>query len=150
MKIAFHTLLAAASLSTAAYAQELSPVVSGGVGNTDQATIEQLENRHSLKLVFTGDKGIYLSDVAVSIRDKSGLELVNGVSDGPFLLAELEPGSYTVEAVADGINKKQTISVTKELKVYHMQFPIKDDSSPSSAVDSLEKDAFNVGMYFPG
>lgn len=124
-------VLSSVLLSTATIASNMAPVISGGVGEESQQAIEQAEKTYNTKLVFTGVGGIYLANVAVTIRDKSGEELVNGVSDGPFLLTDLKPGRYTVEAEADGFTQKRNIVVGSKLKTYQITFPIKDEAKVS-------------------
>jgi hypothetical protein len=141
MKSTLCTLLGMALLSSTAIAQEpviqtpaVQPpqtnqveILSGGVGDGSKEDIEAVQRDYSLKLVFTGDKGIYLANVNVSIRDKNGMEVVNTVTEGPFLLAKLEPGRYTVEAQTGAYNKKLSVTVTQSLKTLQMNFPVKDE-----------------------
>lgn len=122
-------LMSAALLAGSAFAEEAVPVVSGGVGESSQELIEAQQQNYNLKLVYTGEGGMYLSDVQVKIRDSKGLEIVNGVTNGPFLLAELEPGRYTVESATDGFQKKQTVTVGPQLKTVNIPFPVKDDGN---------------------
>lgn len=141
-KTSLAVLLGATLLSSAAFAVEEAapqavPVISGGVGENSSAAIKAQEDNYSVKLVFTGEGGMYLSDVNVSILDRQGNEVVNKVSRGPVLLAGLEKGQYTVQATAEGHSKKQTISVKdNSLKTYHMRFPIKDDDTAATLPES--------------
>lgn len=130
MKILSITLLSILSVSSAAFAAEtLPPVVSGGVGETSEQSIEAVEENYNTKLVFTGKGGFYLANVDVVIRDKAGVEVVNGTTNGPFLLTELKPGRYTVEATAEGFHQKRAIKVVGEsLKTHGFEFPIVDDA----------------------
>jgi hypothetical protein len=52
-----------------------------------------------LSLGFAEVSGAFLSDVRVSIQDRSGSEVVNTVVDGPWFFAPLPGGTYTVKAV---------------------------------------------------
>lgn len=133
MKPYIAVLLSACLFSGAAFATEPAKVVTGGVGESSQKVVKQVEENYNLKLVFTGNAGMYLANVGVSIRDKQGLEVVRGMSDGPFLLAVLKPGTYTVEATAEGYNKQQRISVGKTLNTYQLAFPVKDNIEVSMA-----------------
>lgn len=126
MKQLTASIIGMAALSSAAMAADLAPVVAGGVSKESEAVIEQKQEDYSLKLVFTGEGGMYLADVAVRIEDQQGNEVVNGISEGPFLLAELKPGRYTVDAKTQGVEKKRTVTVGNNLNTYHMQFPIEE------------------------
>jgi hypothetical protein len=68
---------------------------------------------YALSLLFVQTKrGEYLSDVKVSIKDKSGNTVLQTVADGPMLLAKLPPGTYRISAEHDG----KTLSKTVEIK----------------------------------
>lgn len=147
MKKFYIALVSSAFLSTSVTAASLAPVVSGGVGEASRIAIEEVQSQYNTKFVFTGERGIYLADVKVSIRDKDGLEVVNGVSDGPFMLAELKPGKYTVEAEASGFNKKRTITAGNSLKTHQIQFPISDKINVSSADISAPQNSEHILQY---
>ena len=138
------------------------PVISGGVGESGRTAIEQVQEDYNTKLIFTGNSGFYLANVAVSIRDSNGVEVVNGLADGPILLADLQPGRYTVLAEADGIQKTRSIAIGKRLNTYHLRFPL-SDNTPDTTTESLSEDdnrerlierleskGYDMGFYFPG
>lgn len=87
------------------------PYVSGGIGEDERAALNAAAATYNLKLIFT-DKGggHYLSDINVSIKGAKGADVLEAVSDGPWFLAKLPPGTYRVSAgIAD---QRQTRSVT--------------------------------------
>lgn len=133
MKTTIATTLVTFLMYGAAVAAEPAKVVSGGVGQTSQSAVEEAQHNYNLKLVFTGDRGMYLADVNVDISDKTGKHIVSGVSDGPMLLAELQPGTYTVHASAEGYDATKRITVGKQLNTYQMSFPVKDNIEVSMA-----------------
>lgn len=55
---------------------------------------------YPVKLVFAGADGSFLGDVAVKIADASGAEVFGTRCYGPWLLVDLPPGRYRVEALA--------------------------------------------------
>lgn len=130
------TMLSAALLSTSALAapETRGAIVTGGVGVTGQDAIAQVQDNYNLKLVFTGDKGMYLSNVAVTVKDAKGNTVINNVTDGPMLLAELKPGRYSVEATAESFEQKRNINVGNKLNTYQVSFPIKDDIDVDNGV----------------
>ena len=139
-------LFAASAFATS---PNVKPALTGGVGESSQQAIEEIQKDYNTKLVFTGHGGFYLANVDVSIRDKNGVEVTKGKTDGPFLLTNLEKGKYTVEAIADGINKKQSIVVGNTLKTYQFQFPIKDEpvynqSNDAQAQDNVEDKGYSI------
>lgn len=90
------------------------PFVSGGVGEDERQAIKDLAPDYSLELLFAtrGSPNEYLADVKVQIRDKDSKVVLDAVSDGPFLLAKLPPGKYSISADLDGVPKQQTIQVS--------------------------------------
>lgn len=75
--------------------------ISGGVGEGDRTELNSLSDQFNLRLLFAMQgSGEYLSAVRVNILDKQGSSVLNVESKGPWLLAQLEPGDYIVEASA--------------------------------------------------
>ena len=71
------------------------PVVfNGGISLEERASAP--EEGTKLEFFLTG--GPYLSDVHVVVEDDSGNELVNTVTDGPWLILDLPDGEYNVQA----------------------------------------------------
>jgi hypothetical protein len=156
MRTTFLSLMTATALiSGAAFAQMETPaadngvpVLSGGVGSSDRAMIEAQQANYRLKLVFSGQGGAYLSDVNVTLADKSGGTVVSTVTDGPILLLSPPAGTYKVTAVASGIEK--TLSVTagaSGLKTYQINFPIRDDAELTDGNGVYLPKASGDGMY---
>lgn len=127
-KIAAFALLGTL-LCGSAQAYMNAPVISGGVGEEGRAAIEKIQSNYSVKTIFTGEGGIYLSDVDVQIVDRNGNVMVSNVSQGPMLLAALPPGRYILQAAADGYVKKQDFTVGRNgLKTLYVRFPVYDDN----------------------
>jgi len=73
--------------------------VSGGVGEDELAEINALSGQFNLRLLFAMQgSGDYLADVRVKVVDSRGAVVLNATSNGPLLLTQLPPGTYTVEA----------------------------------------------------
>src|ERR1043166_5276446 len=47
-------------------------VISGGIGDKGIAEMQQQEKNYSVKVVFSGEGGIYLPDIDVTIADNQG------------------------------------------------------------------------------
>ena len=87
--------------------------VSGGVGEDERQEIQKLSPDYSLELLFAtkGTPNEYLADIKVEIKDKNGKVVLDAISKGPFLLAKVPPGKYSISADNDGVVKRQTIQV---------------------------------------
>lgn len=122
------TLLSASLLSVTALADSSIPIYSGGTGQSSRDEIAQVQNNYNTKLIFTGDKGMYLSDVNISIKNQAGEQVLNTMTDGPIFLAQLPAGKYSVEASTKGYVEKQNVQVgANGLKTYQVRFPIADE-----------------------
>jgi len=89
------------------------PFVSGGVGEDERQEIGKLAPDYSLELLFAtkGSPNEYLADIKVEIKDKNGKVVLDAVAQGPFLLAKMPPGRYSISANNDGAVKQQTVHV---------------------------------------
>ena len=116
------------ALSGLAYAQETLPVlpqtqtqgavqfVSGGIGEGQSQALQKASSQYRLALTFAqrggdGGRGVYLADVPVQITDAKGATVLNTTSQGPYLLANLPAGEYTVKASSGGVEKTQKVNV---------------------------------------
>jgi hypothetical protein len=85
------------------------PYLSGGVGQNESDAIKSVASHYSLSVTFTRNEGArasYLASVPVKVLDKSGSTILDLVTDGPFLLADLPPGDYKVVANYQGTEKQ--------------------------------------------
>lgn len=86
--------------------------VSGGVGEGERAELNALSSRFNLRLLFAMQgSGSYVADVRVKVRDDRGEWALVAESKGPWFLAELPPGTYSVEAEALGQSQRQTARI---------------------------------------
>jgi hypothetical protein len=82
--------------------------VSGGVGESERAELNNQSQQFNLRLLFAMQgSGEYLSAVRVSILDARGGTVLVTESKGPWFLAQLPPGDYTVEASVPGQTERQ-------------------------------------------
>lgn len=116
------------------------PVISGGVGDDERLRIEAQQDQYNLKLVFTGERGMYLSDVHVVVRNAEDTVVIDKIARGPLLLAQLSPGKYVVNAKVSGFEKKLNVRAGQSLKTFHLNFPVKDEPAniPIYKNDSLQ------------
>jgi len=108
--LACRTLLLAFGLGTlgAALATPQSfnyrgtPLLTGGVSEEERDTMRRDLGPYNVWLAFVErDTGNYVTGVKVAVVDSKENAVVDTVSDGPWLLAQLPPGQYRVRT-ADG------------------------------------------------
>lgn len=97
------------------------PVVylSGGVGRDEAHAIEQAASRWPVMLEFAAregnaQQGAWLANVSVQILDAQHHAVLETVSDGPFVLARLQPGHYEVKATFDGQTLARPLDVPRQ------------------------------------
>ncbi|GIX27242.1 MAG: hypothetical protein KatS3mg123_1123 [Burkholderiales bacterium] len=115
-KVAGFGLLALGLVAAFAAAQEFAlppersqgsvTYLTGGVGKEESDAIKRVQDRYPLSLLFVERGGPntwhYLANVRVSIQDAAGKSLLETTAEGPFLLAKLPEGRYTVVAEVRG------------------------------------------------
>lgn len=108
--------------------------MSGGIG-VGEAAAMQSEARHwPLTLEFAiKDKARsdYAADVNVLVRDTHGHTVLQTTAQGPFLLARLNPGQYTVQASLDGKTLQQKVMVGHQPARHLFLWPAGTDESAS-------------------
>ena len=122
-KTVITTFIAALLCSTALHAQETqSPqlqILSGGIGDGEMDSMKEAQKDYSLKLIYSQPNGEYLANVGVKIRDQKKSTLVDTASQGPVVLINLKPGTYTLVSATEEESKTQKIVVgSSGLKTY--------------------------------
>lgn len=111
-RVACILLFAALSHHALAQNRANSPAfITGGVGLDEIAQLSAVSSQYSLKLVFALKAGNYLADVAVAVKDAKGNKVIDTVTQGPWLLAKLSPGAYSITATFDGKPVTQSTTV---------------------------------------
>ena len=88
--------------------------LSGGVGQKEADAIKHVAKYYPLELEFlqkAKPKDEYLADVKIRIKDAHEKMVLNVTSDGPFLLAKLPAGKYTVSAERNGKVENHTVQI---------------------------------------
>jgi hypothetical protein len=85
--------------------------LSGGIGSEEADAIKAAAPNYSLTLQFSAATGAYLASVPVKITDAGGHVVLDTTTEGPYLLVNLEPGRYTVDAMLDGISRGTEVTI---------------------------------------
>ncbi|MDN5939903.1 MAG: carboxypeptidase-like regulatory domain-containing protein [Salinisphaera sp.] len=110
--------------------------VTGGVGDAEQAVMSSRFDTYSYKLVnvVSGPEAAFVSNVHVVIINDKGKKLLETTTDGPWLIANLSPGKYSIKATFDETTK------TRDMVLHdgaHERMVI--DWNPDGNVDELVK-----------
>ena len=88
---------------------------SGGIGLSGRDELRTLSPQFNLRLMFAmQDSGNYLAGAQVRILNSRGAVVLDATSEGPYFLAQLPPGSYTVEVSALGQTQQQTARIGQQ------------------------------------
>ena len=88
--------------------------LSGGIGQTEAKAMQRAAAKYPLELEFVKHahtKNEYLADVKVKVRDDHHKLILDTTANGPFLLAKLPPGKYTVDAVRNGKSQQRSVEI---------------------------------------
>lgn len=96
--------------------QGLVAYLSGGIGRDEARAIERTAAQWPVELEFAAREqnakdSAFLANVTVQILDAQHQPVLQTVSDGPFVLARLQPGHYEVQATFDGRTLTRTLRV---------------------------------------
>ncbi|HXF67284.1 MAG TPA: carboxypeptidase regulatory-like domain-containing protein [Burkholderiales bacterium] len=107
---------------------------SGGIGVDEQERLLAREKEFNLKLVFSLVQGNYVADVAVKIADAKGRSLLEHLAPGPFFLARLPAGQYTVAATYEGRTLTRKVKLAEgRLRTEYLRWPANPETdSPVS------------------
>lgn len=114
LTFALNAVGAPASQLPAAHMQGDVSYLSGGIGQTEADAIKHVATRYPLELEFVRKakpKAEYLANVNVKIQDAQGKVVLDTTSDGPFLLANMPAGRYTVSVDRDGKTEHRRIEI---------------------------------------
>ena len=118
LTLALNAIGAPASGVPVAHMQGEVTYLSGGIGLTEANAIKHVAKNYPLELEFVAKakpRDEYLADVKVQIKDAHNKTMLNTTSDGPFLLAKMPVGKYTISADHDGkIEHRQIVLAAKE------------------------------------
>lgn len=116
-------LALAVAIASATGAQPLPQVqtrgevtyMSGGIGADESEAMKQAAARFALEILLvekTEDGGgIYLAGNRVVVQDSTGEPMLDTQAGGPYLLANLPPGRYTVTAWHHGAARSQSVQI---------------------------------------
>ena len=104
----------AANAMTEAKTAQGENYIAGGIGLSERDMLAERRADFSLWIATAVKKaGSYLSDVRIKISDAAGKSVLDTRLDGPWLLVDLKPGSYTVEASFRKQTQRKTTNISK-------------------------------------
>ena len=103
-----------ANAMTEAKTAQGEPYVSGGIALEERDALNARRADFSLWIAAAAKKtGSYLAEVRVRITDAAGKAVLDTKLDGPWLLVNLKPGRYAVEASFRQQTLRKTTTIPK-------------------------------------
>ena len=90
--------------------------LSGGVGKDESDAVLQAANSWPLTLELSQSatpRAEYISDVQVTIKDKSGSTVLDMNAEGPYVLVKLPPGRYSLDATYESRPLHRDVTLQK-------------------------------------
>lgn len=111
--------------------------VTGGIGLDESEQMKAMARDFPLSITVAAKSGAYLADSHIRIQDARGQVVLDTQLDSPFLLIDLAPGKYSVEATFQGKTQRRSVDVTASLPA-KIAFGFDDpaDRAPGSAPKS--------------
>jgi hypothetical protein len=89
--------------------------ICGGVGQEEVSYMKREAKNHDALLTFADNKGDYVADVNIALKDAKGNSLLETRCEAPMMLIDLPGGGkYRVHADVNGRVVERTLSVSKE------------------------------------
>jgi hypothetical protein len=88
--------------------------VTGGIGIGERKILDRMAGDYSLKVILATQDGHYLSQCQVEIIRSDGRKMLSAKTEGPWLMADLEPGDYQVKAQHDNTWKSRNVTVSAD------------------------------------
>ena len=106
-------LVAVAGLMNAqtALAKDHVPFITGGIGKEERHKILAKRDKYNLQIRSFLTGGEYTGDVLIQIIDAAGVVLLNELTDGPYFMANLQPGTYQVKASYRNVSHVKSITI---------------------------------------
>jgi hypothetical protein len=129
------TALALSLLTSTAIAQTSNDskinFVSGGVGVEGREELASRGKEFNFKLVTAMEKsGHYVAGTNVKVMDAKGKEVLATTMQGPWLLADLPPGKYRLEATHDGATMTKTVAIPESgRREAYLYWPVEEPVS---------------------
>lgn len=85
---------------------------SGGVGESEREELRAMSDRFNLRVMSAMQGGgEYLADTQVKIVDSRGEVVLTANSKGPYFLAQIPPGTYTVAVSTADHTQQQSVRI---------------------------------------
>ena len=101
--------------------------IAGGIGLDESEQMKSMARDFTLSITVAEKSGAYLADSHVKIQDARGKMILDTQLDAPYLLVDLAPGKYNVEATLQGKKQQQSVDIAESTRakiVFSFDVPV--------------------------
>ena len=106
--------------------------ITGGVGLEESEPMKAMANSFPLTIVLAATTGAYLADTHIAITDARGQRVLELQLNAPYLLVELNPGRYDIEANHKGMVQQRRVNIdanSRQRVVFTYNVPVDNGAS---------------------
>jgi hypothetical protein len=108
--------------------------VAGGIGLDESEQMKATARDFPLSIVVAAKSGAYLADSHIRIEDAGGKVVLDRQLNAPYLLVDLSPGKYSVEATLQGRKQQRSVDIAASTPVKIVfSFDVPVDRVPAKA-----------------
>ena len=85
--------------------------IAGGIGLDQSEPMKAAARDFPLSITVAAKSGAYLADSHIRIDDARGKLVLDTQLNAPYLLVDLSPGRYSVEATRQGMKQQQNVDI---------------------------------------
>jgi len=85
--------------------------IAGGIGLDESEQMKAAARDFALTITVAATSGAYLADSRIRIEDARGQLVLDRQLDAPYLLVDLAPGTYKVEATLQGQRETRSVDI---------------------------------------
>lgn len=103
------------------------PYTAGGIGLDESEQMKSMARDMPLSITVAAKSGAYLADTHIRIQDARGQVVLDTQLDAPYLLVDLTPGKYGVEATFQGKKQQRNVNIatsTRAKVVFSFDAPV--------------------------
>jgi hypothetical protein len=108
--------------------------VAGGIGLDQSEQMKATARDFPLSITVAAKSGAYLADSHIRIDDARGKMVLDTQLNAPYLLVDLTPGKYSVEATLRGMKQQRNVDIAANARakiVFSFDVPV--DRVPEKA-----------------
>jgi hypothetical protein len=92
--------------------------ISGGVGESESTAILAEAKQWPLLLELSqleNGRGVWIFGIQIKIVNSKSAVIFDAKAQGPYMLINLEPGDYVIQASYQGVEQKRALSIKADL-----------------------------------